>query len=77
MENMQGKLRIRIDYSLVESLAIKRGYSLDVDTVIEISKLMSTIISVQLLKNKGVLGIDWAFDSAYRELFGMDLEQPN
>jgi hypothetical protein len=69
---MREKLKIRIDYSLIEELAMNRRLDLDVDTIIELSKLMSVIISTQLVSNRGVLGIQWAFDQAYNELF-MDI----
>ena len=72
MESMREKLKIRIDYSLIEELAMHRRLDLDVDTIIELSKLMSVIISTQLVSNRGVLGIQWAFDQAYNELF-MDI----
>jgi hypothetical protein len=69
---MREKLKIRIDYSLIEELALHRMLDLDVDTIIELSKLMSAIISTQLVNNRSVLGVQWAFDEAYKELF-MDL----
>lgn len=72
MESMREKLKIRIDYSLIEELALHRMLDLDVDTIIELSKLMSAIISTQLVNNRSVLGVQWAFDEAYKELF-MDL----
>jgi hypothetical protein len=71
---MREKLQIRIDYSFVEQLALQRSLHFDIETIIELSKLMSVIISVQLVDNRGVLGIDWAFEEAYKELFGVDMD---